>query len=235
MKARNFPDFNHRLLSEAQLRANLENSRFSTGPTSDEGKRKVRLNPLIHGFSGHTCFIPDHEKEDFKRHFSSFRDDYKPKGRTEEFLVQSLAEISWSVQQIRAASTNVMTMSGSMYRPIYDADSPEVNYALSQANAMEDNLRQINLLGIYEQRKMRLFHSTRKELLQIQTERKATEKEELEAAAPLRQACNSTRQPNQPEWQPAEDGFACSLEQIDRFIARRDRLNTLAASSGNMH
>src|SRR5271170_1404529 len=97
-------------LSDAQLRANQLNAGFSTGPTSEEGKRKVRLNPLIHGFSGHTCLIPDHEKEDYKRHFSSFRDDYKPKSRTEEFLVQSLAELSWSTQQIRTVSSNLMSI-----------------------------------------------------------------------------------------------------------------------------
>jgi hypothetical protein len=216
-------------ISEAQLNANRENSKLSTGPKSPEGKAKLRLNPLTHGFAGQTVVIPDHQKEDYLKLFKSFRTEFKPQGPSEQFLVQSLAEISWSVQQIRAASTNVMTMSGSLYRPIYDAGSPEVNFGLSQANAMEDNLRQINLLGIYEQRKMRLFHSTRKELLQIQAERKAAEKEELETAAPLRQACNSTRQPGQPQWQPAEDGFACSLEQIDRFIARRDRLNSVAA------
>jgi hypothetical protein len=210
-------------LSEAQLRANLENSKFSTGPTSEEGKRKVRLNPLTHGFSGHTCFIPDHEKEDYKRHFSSFLDDYKPKGRTEEFLVQSLAELSWSAQQIRAVSNNVMSLLGLRNDP-FQAPDDSMAYNLAQAAHIGDRLKEINLLGIYEQRKLRLFNTTRKELLQVQAERKLAEKEELETAAQLRKACKSAYQPGQPEWHPGEDGFACSLEEIDRYIARTERL-----------
>ncbi len=148
---------------------------------------------MIHGFSGHTCFIPDHEKEDYKRHFSSFRDDYKPKGRTEEFLVQSLAELSWSTQQIRAVSNNVMSLLGLRNDPFHAPDD-SMAYNLAQAAHIGDRLKEINLLGIYEQRKLRLFNTTRKELLQVQAERKLAEKEELEPAAQLRKACKSAYQ-----------------------------------------
>jgi hypothetical protein len=207
-------------LSDAQFRANRQNSQFSTGPTSEEGKRKVSLNPLKHGFSGHTCFIPDHEKEDYKRHFASFLEDYKPKGRTEEFLVQSLAELSWSTQQIRAVSTNLMSLLGTQ-NTAFNAEDDTMTYNLAQATNLAAHLKEINLLGIYEQRKLRLFNTTRKELLQVQAERKLAEKEELETAAHFRQTSPST-------WQPAEDGFVCSLEEIDRYIARTERLKTMA-------
>ena len=91
-------------ISEAQLNANRENSKLSTGPKSPEGKAKLRLNPLTHGFAGQTVVIPDHQKEDYLKLFKSFRTEFNPQGPSEQFLVQSLAEISWSVQQIRAAS-----------------------------------------------------------------------------------------------------------------------------------
>jgi hypothetical protein len=58
----------------------------------------------------------------------------------------------------------------------------------------------------------------------MQTDRKLAEKEELTLAAEIRKA---TKQAFQP-WQPEEDGFACSIDEIDRHIARTERLRSLA-------
>ena len=63
---------------------------------------------------------------------------------------------------------------------------------------------------------MRLFNSTRRELIQVQAERKARELEELEEAAVVRQSAP-------PEWQPSQDGFACSIAQIDRHLLKKYR------------
>jgi hypothetical protein len=92
-------------------------------------------------------------------------------------------------------------------------------------------MHEIHLLGVYEQRKQRLFNSTRRELQQLQTERKLAEKEELETASQIRKATKSAFQPGQKEWLPAEDGFACSIEEIDRYIARTERLSMLAGGA----
>ena len=72
---------------------------------------------------------------------------------------------------------------------------------------------------------MRLFTSTRKELVQAQTERKAGEKAELEQAMQMRRIDKVTRLPEEPEWQPHENGFVCSLAEIDRKIALQDRFS----------
>jgi len=212
--------------SDAKINANRQNAKFSIGPKSDEAKRQLRLHPLTHGFAGQTCFIPDHEQEAYCEHFKSFRAEYKPKGPTEHFLVQSLAELSWSAQQIRAVVTNFMSLLAGG-RTARDAGNDDLNASLAQASNIGPHVRDINLLGVYEQRKIRLFNSTRKELMQIQAERKLAEKEELETAAEIRKACKSAFQPGNPDWQPAEDGFACSLDEIDRYIARAERLNSL--------
>jgi hypothetical protein len=195
--------------------ANRTNARRSTGPKTAEGKRKVSLNSLTHGFAGQTCVIPDHEKEAYAKHFQEFRAEYKPKGPTEQFLVQSLAELSWSTQQMRAMATNMLTMLGTG-KPPRDTGDGVTNFQLAQAANLGEQLKQINLLGIYEQRKHRLFLSAQKELATLQAQRKANETKELAEAAQLRQT-------NPKTWQPAHDGFACSVEEIDRFISRNQR------------
>jgi hypothetical protein len=195
-------------------------------PNPNPKPKKVCLNALKHGFSGHTVLVPEHEAEAFRQHSEKFRQEYRPKGITEEVLVQSLADLSWSTQQIRAQLTNLMAITGSMPNNIPNAPDPRMDFALSQAQQLERHISTINLLGVYEQRKMRLFHATRRELVLVQAERKQREAAELEAAASIREATRSAPSP----WTPLEDGFECSVEEIDRFIARRERLKTNTAT-----
>jgi hypothetical protein len=199
-------------ISEAQLRANRENAKLSTGPTSPAGKRKVALNPMTHSFAGQTVLIAAHEEADYQKHFKDFRAEYKPKGPTEQFLVQSLAELSWSAQQIRAQVNNLLSLGGAKCEPMLVSGDNQVDFAIAQATALEANMAKINLLGIYEQRKMRLFTNTRKELVAIQAQRKLTEQEEVEEASFYRKASPGN-------WNPADDGFACSVADVDRYIA----------------
>jgi hypothetical protein len=207
--------------SNAQIHANQANAKFSTGPQSPEAKRKVSLNPIKHGYAGIACFVPAHEQEDYEKHFQQFRADYKPKGKTEQFLVQSLAQLSWSVEQIRATTTSIMSLLGTQHAPFETGDD-SMTFNLAQAANIGDHLKEINLLGIYEQRKLRLFNQTRRELTELQKERKLLEKEELTEAAQIRKATKQAFQ----TWQPAEDGFACSIDEIDSYIARTERLKT---------
>ena len=188
-------------ISEAQLNANRENAKHSTGPKSETSKQKTRMNALKHGYSGHIVVIPDHEKEAFRRHLENFRAEYRPKGITEEVLVQSLCDISWSTQQMRAQSANIMAMMGSKPNNIPGERDAELDYALSQAAHASENIKNLNTLGIYENRKARLFNATRRELVQVQAERKANEKAERETAKSTKPAEPAT---------PVQDGFVCS-------------------------
>jgi len=209
-----------------QRQANRENAKHSTGPKSDAGKRKVSLNSLVHGFAGQTCFVPEHEQEAYAKHFQSFRAEYKPQGPTEEFLVQSLAELSYSAQQIRAVANNLLSLIGTKSCP-RETGSAGQDFNLAQAANVSDHMHEIHLLGVYEQRKQRLFNATRRELQQVQSDRKLAEKEELEEASQIRKATKLAF----PSWQPAEDGFACSIDEIDRYIARTERLKTFAGGA----
>jgi hypothetical protein len=56
-----------------------------------------------------------------------------------------------------------------------------------------------------------MFQNTRKELAQIQTERKARQKQELAEAAEFRKHDKLTILPGEEEWHPSQNGFVCSL------------------------
>ena len=214
--------------STEQIRANRENANLSTGPVTPEGKRKVSMNAMKHSFAGQTCLLQEHEMEGFKKHFESFRREYAPVGPTEEFMVQSLAEISWSTQQLRSASGNALTIAGNRDWPDMNAAyPPEVSTAIARSRAVELNATQINLFSVYENRKMRLFNTTFNQLAQMQKVRRAREQAEMEEAAKYRKLCKLNRDPNHIEWKPSEFGFECSLESVDRYIVMEDRMFSL--------
>ena len=210
--------------TEAQINANRQNAQYSTGAITPEGRRKVRMNSLKHGFAGQTVVLPPHEYVPFRDHFESFRQEYRPKGPTEEFLVQSLASLSWSAEQIRAQAITITTLAGTDINPVHTNTTPERDAAIGQVRSIDRLAPMMDLLSKYEARKMRSFTNTHKQLVQTQATRKAQEKAELTEAALYRKACKLHRAPDELEWHPSENGFVCSLEQIDRHIYLQDRL-----------
>jgi len=211
-----------------QMNANRENAKRSTGPSSPSGKKASRMNALKHGFAGQTIIIPDHELEVYERHFAAFRSEHRPVGPTEEFMVQSLAEYSWAIQQIRSLLTNRTYLAGaSPVRGIEDTHGPEIDNAMAQACNVIQLADAFNKFGLYEQRKARLFDSTLKRLQEQQATRKAKEKAELELAAALRKDDLANRQPSEPEWHPTQNGFVCSMEAIDQFLSLQKRLDRI--------
>jgi hypothetical protein len=156
--------------------------------------------------------IPPHLQEAYKQHYRAFREEHRPKGPTEQYLVDSLADLSWSVGNVRCQITSRIHLAGS--RPLvnpHESHTPETEQAMAQAFNVGDIGPSMNTLGIYEQRKMRLFNTTLKQLAELQEKRKAREKEELELAAALRKDDLANRQPEEPAWHPTQNGFVCSL------------------------
>ena len=210
--------------TEAQINANRQNAQHSTGAITPEGRRKVSMNSLKHGFASQTIVLPPHELQPFKDHFASFRQEYRPKGPTEEFLVQSLASLSWSAEQIRAQSFNLTTLAGTDINPRHTNTTPERDAAIGQTRSIDHLSARLDLLSKYEARKMRMFTNAHKQLVQTQANRKAQEKAELTEAALYRKACKLHRAPNEAEWHPSENGFVCSVAEIDRHLYLQDRL-----------
>jgi hypothetical protein len=215
-----------KITSQKQIDANRLNSFFSTGARSIEGKRKVAMNAIKHNFCGQTVVVLEHEREAYNAHFQAFRDEYKPVGPTEQYMVQTLADLSWASTRIRSIIDDRITLAALKHAAPGDANaSTEAESAMSQGFEMIRLAPSIATLGLYDQRKTRTFHTTQEKLVQLQTERKAREKQELAEAAEYRKHDLLTILPGEEEWRPSENGFVCSLAEIDRYIARQERFN----------
>jgi hypothetical protein len=90
-------------VSEKKMEANRRNAQKSTGPKSDEGKSRSRLNGLKHGMRASLLILPGENAEDFSERVDDWIDDLKPRNRVEHYLVDRAARVSWQLDRIERA------------------------------------------------------------------------------------------------------------------------------------
>ena len=89
------------MASAAQIAANMKNSARSTGPTSPEGKQKVRLNALKHGMNARTV-VPFSLREDpvlLEERTREWESDLCPRNAMEDNLVRQAARLSLAIER----------------------------------------------------------------------------------------------------------------------------------------
>ncbi len=205
----------------ATLRAavNKANAQKSTGPRSDAGKQRSKLNALRHGLTGHTIVLPTEDLSAYQRHSQSFLDECRPKGAVETQLVQSLLDTSWQLNRASAVETNLFALGITEAHDRIRATHPQAEDALAMALTYRENDRAFANISIYRQRLTRQFERTLNQLRQIQAERRANEEAQLHKAAKILKMHKADHIP----YLPAEDGFVFSNAEIEAFIRRHER------------
>lgn len=83
----------------AQIRANRENAKKSTGPRTAEGQAVSSRNGLTHGLSANTHILPGEDPEDFLALLKDLFDRFRPVGQGEEKLVLRIAAGQWRLDR----------------------------------------------------------------------------------------------------------------------------------------
>jgi hypothetical protein len=92
------------MASRAQLTANAANAQKSSGPKTERGKHRTRLNAYRHGLTGQICLLTADEHEAFEKHCTGIRESLDPVGALEIDLAQSIAVDHWRLKRARAPS-----------------------------------------------------------------------------------------------------------------------------------
>jgi hypothetical protein len=133
-----------------------------TGPKTEAGKARTRLNAYRHGLTGQLfVFTPD-EAESYKTHCTAIRTHYQPAGPVEESLADQIANGIWRLQRIPAIEQGIFSTDAAT-RP--DNETGPAFTWLEQQKAF-------NLLNLYEGRIRRALDRDKAELESLQTERK---------------------------------------------------------------
>ena len=171
----------------------------STGPRTEQGKQRSSLNALRHGLTAQTAVLPNEDPEAYQLHCRKFLDEYQPATPTETQLTQELADTAWRLNRI----------------PLLEAE------LLSQNPSPQTLIPQLATLGLHYQRLSRQFQKAVDKLREIQADRRETQERDLKRATGLQELHKRKGIP----YDPSQDGFVFSNQQIEDFAHRRMRLN----------
>src|SRR5580700_8733190 len=96
--------------SPAQIAANIANAQKSTGPKTQAGKNRSRLNAYRHGITGQILIFTAEDQQAFDKHCDGIRQSFEPIGPTELHLAQSIAEDYWRLQRARALENGIFAL-----------------------------------------------------------------------------------------------------------------------------
>jgi hypothetical protein len=151
---------------------NRAHPQYSTGPEISEGKKRALLNAMRHGLTSQIVVLPSEDLRAYGDFCAQYHCDLKPSGIRERQSVQTIADIQWRINRIRAVENNLLSLGfEEQSKEIYAAD-PEIHRALAQAKAMQLALGDLARLSLYEQRLTRTLHQAVRALEKLQGRRK---------------------------------------------------------------
>ena len=215
------------MASPAQLAANIANSQKSTGPTTEPGKQRTRLNAYRHGITGQICIFTTEEQQAFDAHCTGIREALEPVGALELDLAQAIAEGRWRLKRASALESSIYALGQS--QPVSDdLGQIQIREALAQARTWLADGKNLQLLTLYEQRIHRSVEKNTAQLAALQAKRQAIAKIALEEAQLLAQLAYSKGETYNPahDFPPSvlRNGSDFSPAGINRLIVRNRRL-----------
>jgi hypothetical protein len=213
------------MVSERRIEANRRNAQRSTGPRTPQGRARSSINALRHGITGQVSIMTTEDRAAHDKFVQELIDRLRPEDPLELQFASLVAEDFWRLQRIRSVENDILALGNFSEAADIDVDHPEIHTSLTRAQTFLDRSKDFERLTLYEQRINRAIEKNRRQLDELQAERKRLREEALEQACLLHQA-PATDEQAQNE-QPAEvsnNGFVFSSEEIKRAIHRRSRL-----------
>ena len=97
-----------------QIEANRRNALRSTGPRSEEGKRRSRCNAVRHGLAAETVIDVLEDAEDYKTFELSVTADFNAETAVERELVLRLASLLWRLRRATAIETGLLEIADNL-------------------------------------------------------------------------------------------------------------------------
>jgi len=181
---------------------NRANAQQSTGPNTEEGKKRAALNALRHGLTGQIVVMPSEDLAEYKRHARAFFDEYKPQGAIEEQPVQTISDTAWRLNRVPAIEANILALGIRKHKVHIRTAEPEIRVALAAAKTFREQVQALANISIYEQRLSRQFYRAIDQLRDLQAARRT------QVAQPKKRA--AVVEMPKIEDLPVTTGFVCS-------------------------
>ena len=104
------------MISFRQIEANRRNALRSTGPSTEDGKRRSRQNALRHGLSAETVVEIVEDIDDYRGFEAAIIADYDARTAVERELVLRLASLLWRLRRATMIETELLRIQAEVLR-----------------------------------------------------------------------------------------------------------------------
>lgn len=134
-----------------QAEANRRNASHSTGPRTEDGKKRSAMNALQHGMTSETPVLPTEDSDRYNQFRAELILDLAPSGATERRMAEEIVDCSWRLQrannlELGILARGVATVDQRFYRDLQRKQ--EVTYGDLQSArfgpAIEDVVEVVN-------------------------------------------------------------------------------------------
>src|ERR1700730_4925053 len=152
------------MASPAQLTANQANAQKSTGPKTEEGKNKSKLNAWRHGLTGQAVVMPAEELQAYLAFRKALEARLQPADALESQIAGRMIDIQWRLNRCFSLENAVYAL-GHVETPgeIRCSDS-HMHGLMTAARVLRDQESTMRTLGMHEQRLSRMYERARAEL-----------------------------------------------------------------------
>jgi hypothetical protein len=136
------------MTSFRQIEANRRNARLSTGPVTEEGKKRSRQNAVRHGLTAETVIDALEDAEDYAAFEMAVTADYDAQSAVERELVLRLASLLWRLRRATAIETGLFKIQArhllqfQQRRQDHQARQEIIDSMYRDAVATEETMRQ---------------------------------------------------------------------------------------------
>ncbi len=199
-------------LLDPRIKANRENAKLSTGPSTPAGKEVSKLNATRHGLTGRQVLLPSEDAEAYTAHMERFRRDLRPATERELELTQMLADTQWRLNRIPTLESSIFAVGRMRYAGMHKDFDPAIRDQVIDFYTLEQHARQLNNLSIQESRLRRNYAKDLAELETLQAERR---KQETAAQAQNEQSQSTTVKTAAASAGSTADGFVFSDRSLN--------------------
>jgi hypothetical protein len=135
------------MTSFRQIEANRQNARLSTGPVTEEGKKRSRQNAVRHGLTAETVIDALEDAEDYAAFEMAVTSDYDAQSAVERELVLRLASLLWRLRRATAIESGMFKIQAKhllqcrQRRQAHEQRHKIINSVYRDAVATEDAMR----------------------------------------------------------------------------------------------
>ena len=198
------------MATEAQIAANQANAQHSTGPRTDEGKKKASYNARRHGITGQMFAMSPGDDLAFHEFELGLIKSLQPAGHMEKTLVSIMARDYWRLTLGSAIEQNILAWGHDKFADQTNAANWQMHAAATQVHSWTMDDRAFTNISIYQARLRSVITKNEKRLDQLQAERLQQEATALSDAALLLKLAQMKQQVVDTKELTQEIGFVFS-------------------------